>query len=81
MAYKICILLRFFNIRTSNTNTLSMPLHPLGVAPGVVVHGESEGDPVPPGLEGLHAEELPHQLVLQLGGLVRTVGGCSFSVN
>ena len=52
-----------------------MPLHPLGVALGVVVHGEGDSDPVPPGLKGLHAEELPRQLVLQLGGQVRTVGG------
>ena len=49
--------------------------HPLGVAPGVVVHGEGDGDPVPPGLESLHAEELPRQLVLQLGGQFRTEGG------
>ena len=52
-----------------------MPLHPLGVGPGVVILGEGDGDPVPPGLEGLHAEDLPRQLVLQHGDKVRTVGG------
>ena len=59
-----------------------MPLHPLGVAPVEIVLGEGGGDPIPPGLEGLHAEKLPRYLVLQLGkqeenagGQVRTVGG------
>ena len=59
-----------------------MPLHPLGVAPGVVMLGEGGIDPVPLGLEGLHSEKLPCQVVLQLGkqeevggGQVRTVGG------
>ena len=31
------ILLRFSDIRTSNTNTLLVPLHQIGVAPSVVI--------------------------------------------
>ena len=46
-------LLRFFSIRTSNRNILSVPLHPLGVAPGAVIIGESGVDPVLPGLASL----------------------------
>ena len=68
-------------------NTLSVPLHPLGVAPGVVVLGEGGGDPIPPALEGLHAEELRCYLVLQLGkqeevagGQVQTVRGGGWSI-
>ena len=64
-----------------------MALQPLLLGDGVSVLGDGGGDPVPPLLEGLHAEELPRQLVFQLreqkevGGQVWNVGGTLHHLN
>ena len=62
-------------------NTLSVPLHTLGVAHGEVVFDERCCDPIQLGLEGGFSQVLTRELLLKLGeqevvtrGQVWTVG-------